>query len=706
MKVDDVYKVIYYFLVYPIVMYLLWKYKSSLFGFDDDIKGDISDQNFNSNFKTPILDKELSPVKNMISRKDVIETEAKDIILISPDSDKLRIYDLEKSEYTIRADLASSKIKKLLKRNKTIHFHDANDHASAWSLFEGLNKKIVKESDIASFKKNGDVSFDFDCISSLAGGYTFLNNSRCQLIRFKNQDSITFSPIGLLIAENFLISYKNVIVFGKETESEWQGKSSQLVGTKWTYQKKNGQPDGRYKNNPLINVYKHYRVNIVIPDEYAFSLTFSNITLGKKWEERFINILPAEDDYLDDLTFIYTARNDQQLKIEFFIPTKTLFEKIESKKLLFAAFKGLIKSHKPKKGFTKNKVIKIIEELSDENWLLLIEDMMNKLSESANKDIRYANTGQKLSPVVKEKILTIFSNEGEKLEKVDKSTNTSAKKGSKKASNRMSRLIKELDALIGLDDVKFEIKKLIALSEVKKKRSELKIKNINQSLHLVFSGNPGTGKTTVARIIADIYRELGLLDSGHLVEVDRSNLVGQYVGQTAPKTTAVIDSSIDGVLFIDEAYSLTANSSKNDYGNEVIETLLKRMEDDRDRLVVIVAGYPHEMLQFTQSNPGLESRFKTILDFKDFSIPDLLKIFIKLSSSHKIKCSKEVLILVEKKLQTKKEEKNVAFANAREVRKLFESCLEYQALRAMEDGVIEDHELKSFVSSDIEQASI
>jgi SpoVK/Ycf46/Vps4 family AAA+-type ATPase len=223
----------------------------------------------------------------------------------------------------------------------------------------------------------------------------------------------------------------------------------------------------------------------------------------------------------------------------------------------------------------------------------------------------------------------------------------------------------------------------------------------NQSLHLIFSGNPGTGKTTVARIIGGIYRELGLLKSGHVVEIDRSGLVAQYVGQTGPKTSAVIDRALDGVLFIDEAYSLTSNSSKNDYGKEAIDTLLKRMEDQRERLVVIVAGYPDLMKEFVKSNPGLESRFKSTLMFEDFPIPDLKKIFEMLCASYKIEVGSEVLSAIEDKLLERKTKAEDRFANAREVRKLFESALEHQALRAMSDGKVEKHELSTFVISDI-----
>ena len=168
--------------------------------------------------------------------------------------------------------------------------------------------------------------------------------------------------------------------------------------------------------------------------------------------------------------------------------------------------------------------------------------------------------------------------------------------------------IKELNSLIGLSRVKKEVESLRNFVIVQKQREQNGLKTTSVSYHCVFSGSPGTGKTTVARIVAGIYKDLGILKKGHLVEVQRSDLVGEYVGQTAPKTNAKIDEALDGVLFIDEAYTL-AQGDKNDFGAEAIATLLKRMEDDRERLVVILAGYDNEIKQFIDMNPGLQSRF-------------------------------------------------------------------------------------------------
>ena len=183
----------------------------------------------------------------------------------------------------------------------------------------------------------------------------------------------------------------------------------------------------------------------------------------------------------------------------------------------------------------------------------------------------------------------------------------------------------ELNELIGLDGIKKEVNNLINMVTVHKLRKEHGLKSVDMSLHMVFSGNPGTGKTTIARMMARIYRSLGILSKGQLVEVDRSGLVAGYVGQTATKTAKVIESALGGVLFIDEAYSLSSKS-ENDFGLEAIDTLLKAMEDHREDLVVIVAGYDGLMDTFIHSNPGLESRFNRYLHFDDYSVDDMLAI--------------------------------------------------------------------------------
>lgn len=237
----------------------------------------------------------------------------------------------------------------------------------------------------------------------------------------------------------------------------------------------------------------------------------------------------------------------------------------------------------------------------------------------------------------------------------------------------------ELSSLVGLSQVKEDIESLRNLIKVQALRKQQGLPNTKVSYHCVFTGNPGTGKTTVARIVAGIYKELGLLSKGHLVEVDRSKLVGEYVGQTAPKTNKVIDEALDGVLFIDEAYTLVGG--QNDYGSEAIPTLLKRMEDDRDRLVVILAGYTNEIKEFIDSNPGLQSRFNRYIHFEDYSAEELLDIFMRNIKKSGYNIRGDAYVQLQINIQNATAKRDKKFGNARYVRNLFEKIVQKQANR-------------------------
>ena len=268
----------------------------------------------------------------------------------------------------------------------------------------------------------------------------------------------------------------------------------------------------------------------------------------------------------------------------------------------------------------------------------------------------------------------------------------------------IEELKKELHSYIGLNVIKEEVESLINWIEICAQRKAFDLPTPDLSLHMVFSGNPGTGKTMIARLMSRIYHSLGILSKGQLVEVDRSGLVAGYVGQTAGKTTEVIKKALGGVLFIDEAYTLI-NKSENDFGQEAVDTILKAMEDNRDDLVVIVAGYTELMEEFIHSNPGLESRFNRFMHFPDYTIDEMMGIF-------DMRCGQSGYALAEEakdELKAILEEKSKdvgGFGNARGVRNLFEKAIAEQADRlAASDEPLTKELLMTLTEADLKAAS-
>ena len=262
----------------------------------------------------------------------------------------------------------------------------------------------------------------------------------------------------------------------------------------------------------------------------------------------------------------------------------------------------------------------------------------------------------------------------------------------------------ELDDLIGLGAVKEEVRSLANFVRLQKQRQDKGLKTPKLSYHLVFTGSPGTGKTTVARIVARIYKDLGILKKGHTVETDRSGLVANYVGQTATKTNAVVDSALNGVLFIDEAYALVPENASQDYGQEAISTLLKRMEDDRDKLVVIIAGYTNEMKRFIDSNPGLQSRFNRYINFPDYTAGELTDIFKMYMKKNQYTLESDAEEMLRERLNYAVDHKDRNFGNARYVRNVFEKAIQAQANRLSGRRGLTERQLTEITIDDLEVA--
>ena len=325
------------------------------------------------------------------------------------------------------------------------------------------------------------------------------------------------------------------------------------------------------------------------------------------------------------------------------------------------------------------------------------ESMMSELSESLNK-ILFQQPAKK--NVGEDKTTSDTPPAQEDKSVSDKSSDAEQESADKKAN--VEKYLAELNALVGLSAVKEDVNLLIHTITINEERKKMNLSVPDFSKHLVFYGNPGTGKTTVARIIANLYKELGVISKGQFVETDRSGLVAGYVGQTAIKTKELIDSAMGGVLFIDEAYTLAPEGSGgNDFGQEAIDTLLKTMEDNRDDFIVIVAGYPDLMNRFINSNPGLNSRFNKYLYFNDYNAEELEKIFMLMCEKYQYVPDEELKEKLPEFFQLMVLTKPDNFANAREVRNIFEKAVQRQSSRLYNDKEHTQEDLTVLKAEDV-----
>ncbi|WP_249869707.1 stage V sporulation protein K [Oceanobacillus saliphilus] len=259
----------------------------------------------------------------------------------------------------------------------------------------------------------------------------------------------------------------------------------------------------------------------------------------------------------------------------------------------------------------------------------------------------------------------------------------------------------EFSSFVGMTNLKNSIKEIYASLLINEKRKEMGLKDSKQVLHMLFKGNPGTGKTTVARKLASIYYEMNILSKGHFIEAERADLVGEYIGQTAQKTRAIIQKAMGGILFIDEAYSL-ARGGEKDFGKEAIDTLVKHMEDNHEDFVLILAGYPSEMNRFLTFNPGLESRFPFILEFDDYEVDQLMEIANRMAAEREYNLSKEAEWELRNHLYKKVQHKSRNFSNARYVRNVIERAIRMHAVRLLKQNSYSSKDLVLLTGNDLQ----
>lgn len=404
---------------------------------------------------------------------------------------------------------------------------------------------------------------------------------------------------------------------------------------------------------------------------------------------------------------IFSAKEQEQLKTKFALAY--LFEKLQGNDMTanisLERINEMVNNPKFSESTEKVKNAKFLAPSEEYKDQFILPSILKRLSHAEFEPtaaayhqlaIVFANADEKISDEEK----TILENIHQLCFNPKKNI-IGVKQNAIPEGDTLEKVMEEINELTGLKNIKNDIQDLINFLKVQKMREEQKLIVSDRMLHSVFMGPPGTGKTTIARLLGRIFRHLGYLSNGHLVETDRSGLVAGYVGQTALKVDEVVKAALNGVLFIDEAYSLAQEDSGRDFGNEAIEALLKRMEDHRDDLAVIAAGYPDEMKKFIQSNPGLQSRFNRYFKFEHYTAQEMLDIYkgmAKKADYILTKKAEEKLSLIFAGLY---EKRNSTFGNARVVRNIFEQCMAVQANRIIQIKEITKDILMTLEDTDI-----
>lgn len=419
----------------------------------------------------------------------------------------------------------------------------------------------------------------------------------------------------------------------------------------------------------------------------------------------------AEHVLLEDVIKIYAqiTKDNQETNVKAQFALAYFFEKLQGNDLAtslsLSRINQLVKSEK----FTENietvrkaSFFNLPEPYKDE---FLMPSILVRLEHRDAKTI--ATFLYRVASIFAKADDTVSDFEKETLQKISnkvfkpKVKSANIKENEVPEDDSLEKVMKELNELVGLRDIKIAVEELTNFLKVQKIRETEGLKTAKNALHSVFMGPPGTGKTTIARLLGRIFKHLGYLQKGHLVETDRAGLVAGYVGQTALKVDEVVQKALDGVLFIDEAYSLSQADNERDFGNEAVEALLKRMEDYRESLVVIVAGYPDEMQDFIQSNPGLQSRFNRYYKFEHYQPIELMEIFKIFAQKADFKLSADAEEKLMEIFDRLYEKRNKSFGNARVARNLFEKITERQATRIVNIPKIDKEILMTIEEPDV-----